>query len=306
MQRGRKNQTTLLGLWQGAKGGAQPQREAAGRKRNREPSPLPPPRRRCLPPPPLRLGRLGDPQWENISLPNGPMLLLRGCIGGGKASERRSTRESLASLPHWNVTFKIFGKECKMRRRICQFSTNGKLSYSYSGLNNTAAPEFPEIVNEIKRQVEDAICDYMLGKATDAAGKSKHLSISSAFMDIVKSVKNGSRREIYNYCLLNHYRNGEDYMGYHADDERSLDPMIPIASVSLGVVRSFDIRPVRVDDKGKRTRVERISLGDGDLILMLPPMQSNYQHSVPIEKRVTGERINLTFRRVVTPSNELY
>ena len=160
-------------------------------------------------------------------------------------------------------------------------------------------------MSEIKRQVEEAICDYVLGTSEDAAAvPSKHLSVSSAFANVVHSVKNGTRTEIYNYCLLNHYGNGEEYMGYHADDEKSLDSQIPIASVSLGVARNFDIRPVRADDKGKRPRVKRISLGDGDLLLMLPPMQSYYQHSVPVEKRVTGDRINLTFRRVMTTPRE--
>jgi hypothetical protein len=64
------------------------------------------------------------------------MLLLRGIVGGSNARERRIAKDSLASLPDWNddVRFEIYGKECRMRRRICQFSSGGGISYSYSGL----------------------------------------------------------------------------------------------------------------------------------------------------------------------------
>mmetsp|Transcript_10268 Transcript_10268/g.22839 ORF Transcript_10268/g.22839 Transcript_10268/m.22839 type:complete len:94 (-) Transcript_10268:102-383(-) len=93
-------------------------------------------------------------------------------------------------------------------------------------------------------------------------------------------------------------------MGYHADDEASLDPHTPIASISLGITRNFDIRPRKKNSDGKRSRVARIALGDGDLLLMLPPMQSHYEHAIPVEKRVAGERINLTFRRIATKDNK--
>jgi alkylated DNA repair dioxygenase AlkB len=87
-------------------------------------------------------------------------------------------------------------------------------------------------------------------------------------------------------------------MGYHADDEATLDHTAPIASVSFGVTRSFDIRPRKKMSDGKKSRLARISLGDGDLLVMLSPMQEHYEHAIPVEKRVSGERINLTFRRI--------
>ena len=257
------------------------------------------------------------PRWENnISLPNGPMLILRSYIGGKKSSERKSTRVALASLPDWNenVTFRIFGKECCMRRRICQYSSGGKLSYSYSGLRNIVAPDFPAVLYTIKCQVEKLVCDHILEYYTKGGENTKlgkNLTIPSAFIELLESMKNNGTQtnEIFNYCLLNHYRNGEEYMSYHTDDETSLDPCAPIASISLGVTRNFDIRlrkssniSTGSDCKGteKRSRQARIPLGDGDLLLMFPPMQSHYEHAVPVEKRVAGERINLTFRRIGT------
>ena len=336
---GGRHQPTLLGLWKsGQDGGKQPKSNSSGAKRKRNSSHSPSPAAadaEVSAPPPICLGRSSQPRWENISLLNGPMLLLRGCIGGKKASERRFARETLASLPDWdgNVTFKIYGKECKMRRRISQYSTGGKISFSYSGLvrdmrcgycslfisyasimltytaaapfdaskKNIVAPEFPEILYNIKCQVEDLICDHILDITKEGAVPiSKNLSIPPGFVELAKSIKStDGKKEIYNYCLLNHYRNGEEYMGYHADDEGTLHRDTPIASVSFGITRHFDIRPRHKNTEGKKLRVARIALGDGDLLLMLPPMQSHYEHAIPVEKRITGERINLTFRRVM-------
>lgn len=249
------------------------------------------------------------PVWENKSLPNGPMLLLRKTIGGTKQSERKNTKEELKSLPDWNdnVTFQIYGKECRMRRRICQYSW-GNISYSYSGLKNMVAPDFPEVVYRIKCQVEDLMLSYLLDDSAKNVGH-KHLNIPPEFIDVLKSINESSsgnsdnRNEIFNYCLLNHYRNGEEYMGYHADDEATLHPHYPIASVSLGFTRNFDIRSRKKGD-AKRSRLYRILLGDGDLLLMFPPMQQYYEHGIPVEKRVAGDRINLTFRRVENNINK--
>ncbi|KAL7506861.1 hypothetical protein ACHAXN_004075 [Cyclotella atomus] len=243
--------------------------------------------------------------WENKSLPNGPMILLRNTVGGIKASERQSTKSEFSSLPDWNdnVTFQIFGKECRMRRRVCQYSSGGNVSYSYSGLKNISAPNFPGVVYRIKCQVEDLMMNHLLDAAANHSN-SMHMHVSPEFMDEIKAVKEsrdapiGSRREIFNYCLLNHYRNGEEYMSYHTDDESSLHANFPIASVSFGSTRNFDIRPRNKDEAGKKSRLDRIPLGDGDLLVMFPPMQEYYEHGIPVEKRVVGDRINLTFRRV--------
>jgi hypothetical protein len=42
-------------------------------------------------------------------------------------------------------------------------------------------------------------------------------------------------------------------------------------------------------------------LADGDLLVMDPPTQRHWQHSLPPRTRLLGERINLTFRRIQRP-----
>jgi alkylated DNA repair dioxygenase AlkB len=163
------------------------------------------------------------------------------------------------------------------------------------------APEFPQILHDVKCRVEDLISDYILDMTKDGQVSLKNLSIHSEFVELLNSMKSDTvEKNVYNYCLCNHYRNGEEYMGYHADDEVSLDPHTPIASVSFGITRNFDIRARKKKSDAGRPRLARVALGDGDLLLMFPPMQGNYEHSIPVEKRAAGERINLTFRRIIT------
>jgi len=96
----------------------------------------------------------------------------------------------------------------------------------------------------------------------------------------------------FNSVLINRYRNGNDSMGWHADREPELGARPVIASVSLGVARTFDLR------HNKTGVVQSFSLKGGSLLVMKGNTQAEWRHRVPKEPRVTGERINLTFRWV--------
>ena len=94
----------------------------------------------------------------------------------------------------------------------------------------------------------------------------------------------------FNGCLFNRYRDGHDRMGWHADDELEIDASQPIASLSLGATRSFQLR--RRDGSERHS----LELADGDLLVMTPPCQQQWLHGLPVRKRITTPRINLTFR----------
>jgi alkylated DNA repair dioxygenase AlkB len=101
----------------------------------------------------------------------------------------------------------------------------------------------------------------------------------------------------FNSVLLNRYRNGDDAMGWHADDEAALQSGAPIASLSLGASRSLRFRPTPGGAAvGQPTLA--LDLADGDLLVMDPPTQRNWQHALPRRRRAACERINLTFRTV--------
>ena len=98
----------------------------------------------------------------------------------------------------------------------------------------------------------------------------------------------------YDACLANFYRNGQDYMGWHSDNEASLGPTPYIASLSLGAARDFIFR-----HKQNKQRVA-VALQHGDLLVMFGHCQRDWQHALPQRKRVTEPRINLTFRQMIS------
>jgi alkylated DNA repair dioxygenase AlkB len=99
----------------------------------------------------------------------------------------------------------------------------------------------------------------------------------------------------FNHVLVNRYRTGEDSMGLHADDEPELGPDPRVATVSLGAGRRFIVKPRRKED-GPRQDLE---LGHGALLVMGGTCQRHYVHGVPRQAGVMGERISLTFRRLL-------
>lgn len=101
----------------------------------------------------------------------------------------------------------------------------------------------------------------------------------------------------YNSVLCNLYRSGADSMGLHSDDEQELGDSPVIASLSLGATRRFVLR-----HKRKRAPPVRVDLASGSLLVMGPATQSFWRHELPKDPGAHAERINLTFRRIVTVS----
>ncbi|MFO0864285.1 MAG: alpha-ketoglutarate-dependent dioxygenase AlkB [Gemmataceae bacterium] len=99
--------------------------------------------------------------------------------------------------------------------------------------------------------------------------------------------------ETFNSVLLNLYRDGRDSMGYHSDNEPELGPDPIIASLSLGAERNFALKHL---ETGERTN---LPLTHGSLLVMGTGCQIHWRHMVPKTARPVGERINLTFRRIV-------
>ena len=96
----------------------------------------------------------------------------------------------------------------------------------------------------------------------------------------------------FNSCLLNLYHYGNEGMGWHSDDEKELDPLAPIASVSFGGVRKFAFK-----HRQDKTNIS-LFLENGSVLLMQSPTQEFWQHSLTKTKRTVGPRINLTFRAI--------
>jgi alkylated DNA repair dioxygenase AlkB len=99
----------------------------------------------------------------------------------------------------------------------------------------------------------------------------------------------------FNSVLANRYRDGRDYMGWHSDDERELGQRPVIASLSLGATRRFLLK--------RRDGPEALALDlpAGSLLVMRGDTQRHFRHALPKTAKPVGERINLTFRRILGP-----
>jgi alkylated DNA repair dioxygenase AlkB len=97
----------------------------------------------------------------------------------------------------------------------------------------------------------------------------------------------------FNSCLLNLYHDGNEGLGWHSDDERSIGKNTPIASLSFGAERKFSF-------KHKQTKqTVLLVLEHGSLLVMKDATQMNWLHSLPKSNKITQARINLTFRTMV-------
>ncbi|MBL6445154.1 alpha-ketoglutarate-dependent dioxygenase AlkB [Fulvivirga sp. 29W222] len=147
----------------------------------------------------------------------------------------------------------VFGKK-HITKRMMAWYGDSNFSYTYSGTTRQASPWIRQLL-ELKELVEK-------------------LTLTT-----------------YNSCLLNLYHHGEEGMGWHSDDEDTLEPRATIASLSLGAERKFSF-------KHKRTgETVSVMLENGSLLAMMGEIQENWLHSLPKTKKVKEPRINLTFRR---------
>jgi len=102
-----------------------------------------------------------------------------------------------------------------------------------------------------------------------------------------------------NACNINFYRNGKDFVGWHADDHEmfgDLDGNCKILSLSLGQSRTLQFRP---KDRNKHLEITSITLDHGDIITMEGLLQRYYDHRVPKSIDQTGPHINITFRWIL-------
>jgi alkylated DNA repair dioxygenase AlkB len=97
----------------------------------------------------------------------------------------------------------------------------------------------------------------------------------------------------FNFILYGYYRNGNDSITWHSDDEKFLGQNTTIAGVSFGQPRDFQL-------KNKETKqIEKILMSHGDMIIMKNNCQQTHEHAVLKTKDPVGERISLTFRKAV-------
>jgi alkylated DNA repair dioxygenase AlkB len=162
----------------------------------------------------------------------------------------------LQNIPWKNDEVSVFGKRIVTKRKTAWYGDSNYV-YIYSNTIKQALPWTKELVN---------------------------------LKQIVENLSNTK----FNSCLLNLYHDGNEGMGWHSDDEKSIEENSTIASVSFGAERKFCFK------HKQNKKIISVLLEHGSLLLMKEVTQKNWLHSLPKSKKVTLPRINLTFRRMVT------
>lgn len=98
---------------------------------------------------------------------------------------------------------------------------------------------------------------------------------------------------LFNSVLCNLYRNWNDSMWRHSDNEKELGSDPIIASLSLWSERVFHIRNKQTKEK------QKILLQRGSLLVMEHGSQLERQHAIMKTKKPLWPRINITFRNIV-------
>jgi len=95
----------------------------------------------------------------------------------------------------------------------------------------------------------------------------------------------------FDSVLLNYYRDGNDSVSWHSDNDGIPGRNRIVGSVSFGEERNFDIR--KKDDHSIKYAV---TLENGSYLLMKEGFQEDWQHRIAKSTKPMKPRVNLTFR----------
>lgn len=190
--------------------------------------------------------------WEWIIAPGAEIKIARTFFDPQTALAILSDLKS--SIPWRQDRIRVYGKMHDLPRLQQWFGDPGTV-YVWSGLEMVPQP-WPPALMQIKAKIE--------------------LATSST----------------YNSLLANFYRDGNDTVGWHSDDEPSFGSRPTIASLSLGASRDFVLRH-KHDEKMEQIKIR---LTNGSLLVMAGETQANWQHALPRRLNIKEPRINLTLR----------
>lgn len=164
--------------------------------------------------------------------------------------------EKLRQEINWqNDLVKMYGKTIECKRQTAWMGED-YFEYTYSGITKKAEI-FTPLILEIKNQIE-TVC-----------------------------------KQTFNSCLLNYYKDGNEGMSWHSDNEKTMGQEPVIASLSLGTARKFSFK-----HNESKQKIELI-LENGSLIVMQGVTQKHWKHALLQSSKIKTPRINLKFRNFV-------
>lgn len=108
----------------------------------------------------------------------------------------------------------------------------------------------------------------------------------------------------FNAVLVNYYRDGNDHVGWHTDNEKEMGKEPVIASLSLGATRLFQIKAhPHLSNSSTSEEMVSLPLQSGTLLVMKAGFQERWLHRICCDPVIEQGRINLTLRRVLPPQH---
>ncbi|CAL1272434.1 unnamed protein product [Larinioides sclopetarius] len=151
------------------------------------------------------------------------------------------------------MTTVVFNKRYPVPRKVSAYGDKN-LTYAFSGNTLPKKPLIPILIKFLK--------------------------------EANKFLKDGS----FNYILVNRYKDGQDRIGSHRDNETDMDPNSSIVIFSFGAERTMIF-------KRPNFNFVKILLRNGSVLAMKPPTNEIWYHEIPREKKIKDVRISLTFRK---------
>jgi alkylated DNA repair dioxygenase AlkB len=160
----------------------------------------------------------------------------------------------------------MFGKITKIPRKQIAFSTVNAVPYRFTG-NSVAGTIWPDWLKDLTQLLNAKLREWEV------------ISVDAPLL---------------NFCLVNLYRDGKDYIGYHSDKTNDLIPTAQdeyiIVSLSFGATR-------RMLFSSRKTKKEYvITLTSGDLLIMRGKTNKYWKHAIAKDPDCDSPRISLTFR----------
>lgn len=111
-------------------------------------------------------------------------------------------------------------------------------------------------------------------------------------LGVKKEVENLTGLE-FNFVLINRYKDGKDYIGYHSDDEKELHgPIVYVTVCEDREGRDFCFK------NNKSKNVTKTKLSHNSCVIFGQDINSKYKHSIP-KRSKGGVRYNMTWRNIV-------
>ena len=174
------------------------------------------------------------------------------------------------------------------------FYTKEESDEIYNKLHKTTKPEVHKI-GIMGRTINIPRLQCAYGDDGLSYGYSNSETTAIKWNKLTKNIKNKLENEMnskFNFVLINHYRNGNDYIGKHSDDENDLIKNSIIASLSFGATRKMVFK-----HKENKYPKKEVYLPHGSLVIMQGITQKNWTHEIPKNPKITDDRWNLTYRQ---------